>query len=91
MIAVILLAAGQGTRFGTGSVTKQFLDLHGKPVFMHALDTYLDPKLVDQVSIAIARRQGGRYRTRAGSSEVAGTGSRTRGWKKPATIHPRRA
>ncbi len=53
MIAVILLAAGQGTRFGAGSVAKQFLDLHGKPVFLHALDSYLDPDLVDQVILLL--------------------------------------
>lgn len=37
---LILAAAGTGTRFGA-DVPKQFLELHGKPVYQHALEAFL--------------------------------------------------
>ncbi len=37
---LILAAAGSGSRFGSG-VPKQFLDLHGKPVYLLALEAFL--------------------------------------------------
>lgn len=37
-IYAIVMAAGRGTRFG-GEVPKQFVDLAGKPVIMHAINT----------------------------------------------------
>jgi 2-C-methyl-D-erythritol 4-phosphate cytidylyltransferase len=36
---LVLVAAGQGTRFG-GELPKQFLDLRGKPVFIHPLSVF---------------------------------------------------
>jgi 2-C-methyl-D-erythritol 4-phosphate cytidylyltransferase len=35
----IILAAGCGRRFG-GDVSKQFLPLHGKPIFIHAIQAF---------------------------------------------------
>lgn len=37
---LILAAAGSGSRFGT-EVPKQFLELHGKPVYLLALESFL--------------------------------------------------
>jgi len=37
---LILAAAGSGSRFGSG-VPKQFLELHGKPVYLVALEAFL--------------------------------------------------
>lgn len=40
-IAWVIVAAGSGSRFGSGS-SKQFLRLNGKEVFQHSLDLFLE-------------------------------------------------
>jgi 2-C-methyl-D-erythritol 4-phosphate cytidylyltransferase/2-C-methyl-D-erythritol 2,4-cyclodiphosphate synthase len=38
---VIIAAAGSGERFGGGSTPKQYLELAGKPVLRHSIDTFI--------------------------------------------------
>ena len=47
-IGVLVLAAGKGTRMNS-AVPKQFLEINGKPIFMHSSDKFLD--LADVVCI----------------------------------------
>jgi len=42
VIAALILAGGQGTRFGATSRPKQFAEIAGKPLFIHALQTYVE-------------------------------------------------
>lgn len=42
MIAALILAGGQGTRFDTRGQPKQFTEIGGQPLFIHALKTYID-------------------------------------------------
>ncbi len=49
MIAAIILAGGQGTRFGATTQPKQFAEIGGKPLFIHALQTYVELTSVDLV------------------------------------------
>jgi len=41
MNSLILLAAGSGSRFG-GTTVKQFVEYRGKPIFVHALNVFLN-------------------------------------------------
>lgn len=47
-IGAILLMGGEGSRFG-GDLPKQFLDLGGKKVFSHALDTMKSSELFNEI------------------------------------------
>jgi len=49
VIAALILAGGQGTRFGATSRPKQFAEIDGKPLFIHALQTYVELASVDAV------------------------------------------
>jgi len=49
VIAALVLAGGQGVRFGTENGPKQFAEIGGKPLFIHALQTYVDLASVDPV------------------------------------------
>ncbi len=44
----IVLAAGKGTRMG-GSVAKQYLELGGKPLVVHALETFEASEIIDRI------------------------------------------
>lgn len=52
---LILAAAGSGSRFGT-DVPKQFLELHGKPVYLLALEAFL-PFVAQAVVVVPAARK----------------------------------
>ena len=49
MIAALILAGGQGTRFGAASRPKQFAEIGGKPLFIYALQTYVELAGIDPV------------------------------------------
>ena len=53
MIAAIVVAAGQGTRFG-GNVPKQFLQLRDRPVLAYSLLSFENHRAVDQVVLVTA-------------------------------------
>lgn len=50
----ILLAAGKGTRMGSG-VPKQFMNILGKPVLYYSLNCFQNSKLIDDVIIVAAK------------------------------------
>ncbi len=51
--AVIIPAAGSGTRFG-GELPKQFRELAGKPIVQHVIERFLLDERVAQVIVAVA-------------------------------------
>ena len=54
-VAVIVPAAGSGTRFG-GDLPKQFRELAGKPIVQHVIERFLLDDRVDHVIVAVAER-----------------------------------
>jgi len=52
MIGLILLAAGRGVRVGHPTA-KQFLELHGRPLYQHALLRYAGARLVDRIALLV--------------------------------------
>ncbi len=56
MIAALILAAGKGARFGSGSLPKQFAEIAGKPLFIHSVQTYVGIAEIDRV-IVVANPQ----------------------------------
>ncbi len=51
-VSAIVLAAGSGKRMG-GSVPKQYMDLCGKPVMVHSLETFAKSS-VDEIVLVVA-------------------------------------
>ena len=47
-IAVIIVAAGRGHRFG-GEMTKQYLEVHQQPLVRHAVQAFLDHPAIDLI------------------------------------------
>ncbi|HSR69704.1 MAG TPA: 2-C-methyl-D-erythritol 4-phosphate cytidylyltransferase [Acidobacteriota bacterium] len=68
MTGLVLAAAGSGRRFGS-EVPKQFLELRGRPLYLHSLETFLTycgcavvvvpPDHVDQAEGEVKNLQGG--------------------------------
>ena len=52
MNIAIVLAAGNGTRFG-GSIPKQFLDLDGRTVVEHSIDTFQQSPHIDEMAVVV--------------------------------------
>ena len=65
MNTAIIVAAGQGTRFG-GNVPKQFLELSGKPVVIHTMLKFEACPLVDEIILVLSAEH------KAGFVEIAG-------------------
>ncbi len=47
-LGLVLLMGGSGNRFG-GDIPKQFLKLHGRPVYMRTLQVFLNLSLFDEI------------------------------------------
>jgi 2-C-methyl-D-erythritol 4-phosphate cytidylyltransferase len=52
-VAVIIPAAGSGTRFGS-DVPKQFLPLRGKPVLQHVVERFLSEPHIERVIVCVS-------------------------------------
>ena len=52
--SVIIPAAGAGERMG-GTVSKQFLGLHGKPIIIHTLERFEACEAVNEIVIAVQK------------------------------------
>ena len=53
MNTAIIVAAGQGTRFGTGK-PKQFLEIHGKPLIIYTLSKFENCAAVDEIVLVLS-------------------------------------
>jgi len=51
MIATLILAAGNGSRFGSTGLPKQFSEVAGKPLFIHSVLTYVGIAEIDRVIV----------------------------------------
>lgn len=54
MITAILLAGGKGTRMGTNK-SKQFIELHGKPILYYTIKLFLDNDLIDDIILVLSK------------------------------------
>ena len=54
MNSAILVAAGQGTRMGTG-VDKLFLEVAGRPVVAHTWQRFEDAKCIDEIILVVRK------------------------------------
>lgn len=52
----VVLAAGSGKRMGS-KIQKQFLELNGKPVVCHALETFQQSALIDEIILVTGAEQ----------------------------------
>lgn len=61
MNSAIIVAAGSGTRFGAEK-PKQFLEINGKPVFIHALEKFEHCAAIDQIVLVLPTVEIENYR-----------------------------
>ena len=54
MISAIILAGGKGKRMGT-SVSKQFINIKGKPVIYYTLKKFIENKMIDNIIVVLAK------------------------------------
>lgn len=52
----ILLAAGQGTRMGS-QIPKQYLEIGGRPLFIHGLELFEKTHLIDYVILVVGNQE----------------------------------
>ena len=53
MNIAVLFAGGVGSRMKAGTVPKQFLEIHGKPVIVHTLELFEQHPEIDAIAVAI--------------------------------------
>lgn len=53
MNIAVLFAGGVGSRMKAGTVPKQFLEIHGKPVIVHTLELFEHHPQIDAIAVAI--------------------------------------
>jgi 2-C-methyl-D-erythritol 4-phosphate cytidylyltransferase/2-C-methyl-D-erythritol 2,4-cyclodiphosphate synthase len=59
--AALIVAAGRGTRAGTGNLPKQFQPLDGKAMLAHTLDAFLNHDAIDVVQVVIGSDDATQY------------------------------
>lgn len=53
----VVLAGGKGERFGSGKVSKQFIELTGVPMIVYSLQTAEKNKNIDEVCIVVSEKE----------------------------------
>lgn len=51
MNIAIILASGSGTRLKSSKIPKQFIEIKGKPILIHTLETFLSNKNIEKIII----------------------------------------
>jgi 2-C-methyl-D-erythritol 4-phosphate cytidylyltransferase/2-C-methyl-D-erythritol 2,4-cyclodiphosphate synthase len=59
--AVLIVAAGSGSRAGSGAIPKQYQVIGGQPVLARTLALFLDHPAIDAVQVVIGERQSAVY------------------------------
>lgn len=54
MVTAIILAAGKGKRMGA-AISKQFIEINGKPVIYYTLDKFLKCKAIDKIIVVVSK------------------------------------
>lgn len=54
MVSAIILAGGRGKRMGAG-ISKQYIELNGKPILYYTLKRFIDCKKVDEVILVLPK------------------------------------
>ena len=55
MIYAEILAGGKGTRMGTTSKPKQFIELDGKPILIYTIEAFLKNKNIDRIIVCLPK------------------------------------
>jgi 2-C-methyl-D-erythritol 4-phosphate cytidylyltransferase len=58
---VIVLAAGSGVRFGGSALPKQLVEVGGKPLFIHSVDTYRGMAEIDRIYLVVNPKYAERF------------------------------
>lgn len=66
----IIVAAGNGTRFGAG-VPKQFLEIGGKPVIVHALEKFENCAEIDEIILVLSAAEIDNFRRLAAEYKLS--------------------
>ncbi|MBE6063552.1 MAG: 2-C-methyl-D-erythritol 4-phosphate cytidylyltransferase [Clostridium butyricum] len=53
MVSVIVLAGGRGKRMGA-AISKQYIDLNGRPILYYTLKKFIDNKNIDKIILVIS-------------------------------------
>lgn len=67
--AALIVAAGRGTRAGSGEIPKQYQLIGGRPMLAHSVDAFVDHPSVDAVQIVIGSEDEALYRSIAPQSK----------------------
>lgn len=54
MVSAIILAGGKGTRMGCG-ISKQYLNIKGKPILYYTLKKFIDCKSIDYITLVLPK------------------------------------
>lgn len=77
MNTAIIVAAGSGTRFGS-EIPKQFLEINGKPVVVHAMERFASSDLIDEIVLVVPPAEIKRFEGKHDKLAKVVAGGRTR-------------
>lgn len=86
-VAVIELAAGQGTRFGE---KKQFVEFHGKPIWRHVYDKITDIVPSENVVVVGVDVQGGIVRSQSVINGLIALKEKNKGFSRVVIVEAAR-
>lgn len=61
MVSAIILTGGEGVRLQRMGIPKQFIEVAGKPLFVHCMETYESIKEIDEIVLVINEKCAQRY------------------------------
>lgn len=77
MNTAIIVAAGSGTRFGS-ETPKQFLEIKGKPLVVHAIERFADSAMIDEIVLVVPLTEIKRFEGRHPKVVKVVAGGKTR-------------
>lgn len=60
-VAAIILTGGDGTRMKGVKIPKQFIEVCGKPIFIHCMEIYDKIREIDEICLVVNQRHQSRY------------------------------
>ncbi|MDE1890071.1 MAG: 2-C-methyl-D-erythritol 4-phosphate cytidylyltransferase, partial [Planctomycetota bacterium] len=55
-VSVVLVGAGLGLRMG-GAVKKPFMQIHGKPIFLHTIERFSQNNKIDEIILVVGETE----------------------------------
>lgn len=56
MVSAIILAGGRGTRMGS-DISKQFIEVDGKPILYYTLNTFINSELIKEIILVLPKNE----------------------------------